>query len=147
MEAIPQGYHTITPNLTIEGADKAIGLYQKALGAKLDGRVDAPDGKKVMHAAMTVGDSKFFLNDPFPEMGHAPDKEGSPVGFYLYVEDCDKAYKKAVEGGMKKATAPEDMFWGDRLGSVDDPFGYRWTFATHVRDVSEEELKQAMKAM
>jgi uncharacterized glyoxalase superfamily protein PhnB len=148
MAAIPQGFHTITPNLIIDGADKAIDLYQKALGATLEGRIPTSDGKKVMHAGMMIGDSRFFLADPGPhDPRHPPGGNGSPVSFYLYVEDCDAAYKKAVAAGMTGAAAPEDMFWGDRTGVAADPFGYRWVLATRVREVSEEDMKAAMAAM
>ena len=146
MTGIPQGFSTITPNLLIDGADKAIALYQKALGASLDGRFPTPDGKKVMHAAMTIGTSKIFLGDPGPhDPRMPPGAKGSSVSLYLYVADCDAAYKKAVAAGMTGASAPADMFWGDRTGVVADPFGYRWVLATRMREVSEADMKKAME--
>lgn len=148
MARIPEGFNTLTPNILVDGAAKAIDLYQKALGARLEGRMDMPGTDKVMHSMLKIGDSPVFVMDKTPmDERHPPGKDGSPVSFYLYVEDCDKAYKKAVDAGMTSAAAPEDMFWGDRTAVVADPFGYRWVFATRTREVSPEEMEQAMKQM
>lgn len=148
MKSIPDGFHTVTPNILVDGAAKAIALYEKALGAELMGRMDMPGTDTVMHAAMRIGSSPLFVADKTPmETRQPPGKDGSPVSFYLYVEDCDAAYKKALGAGMSSAFEPEDMFWGDRTAGVADPFGYRWVFATRVREVSEDEMNKAMKAM
>ena len=102
----------------------------------------------VLHAALKVGTSILFLSDPMPNVDRKPPKDGlSPVAFYLYVEDCDGAYAHAVEQGLKEVSKPEDMFWGDRTAVAQDEFGYNWTFATHIRDVSPEELEKMIQEM
>lgn len=141
---IPQGIHTVTPNLVFRGCAKAIDFYKNALGAKEVARMLSPDGKAVWHAELRVGDSVFFLSDEMPGMGaRAPDVEHpAPVGMWLYVSDCDAAYRRAVEAGAKGDYEPADMFWGDRVAHVADPFGYTWSFATHVKDLSPEEMRR-----
>jgi uncharacterized glyoxalase superfamily protein PhnB len=142
VQKIPQGFNTITPTLVVDGANKAIDLYIKALGAKEDYRMNCPQTGKVMHACLTVGDSKLFLSDPFPEMGCATPTNST---FYLYLEDVDAAFKQATSAGFKSKSEPQDMFYGDRTGAVTDPYGNIWTFATHVRDVSEADMEKAVK--
>lgn len=148
MAAIPEGFHTITPQIVVDGADKAIDFYKKALGAELIGRMEMPGTGKVMHAALRIGTSPFFLNDPMPGFeGRPPGEAGSPVSFYCYVDDVDEAYERATGAGMKTITEPSDMFWGDRIGHLEDPFGYRWMLATHTRDVTPEEMARAVENM
>ncbi len=145
---IPQGAHTVTPNLVVRGAAKAIEFYEKALGAQEVMRMPAPDGKTIWHAQLKVGDSTIYLNDEMPGMGRpAPDASApAPVTIWLWVQDCDAAYRRATEAGARSTMAPADMFWGDRCASVADPFGYLWSFATHQKDLSEAEVKRAGEA-
>jgi PhnB protein len=142
VNAVPKDHTTITPYLTIDGAAKAIELYQKAFSAKLEGRMDCPKTGKVMHAVLTIGNAKLFVSDTFPEMGCG---EASKSSFYLYVEDADKTFKQATSAGLTSKSEPQDMFWGDRTGTVTDAFGNNWTVATHVRDVSKDEMEKAVK--
>ncbi len=142
---IPQGVHTVTPNLVIRGCARAIEFYQRALGAKEVSRFPAPDGKSVWHAELRIGDSVVYMNDEMPGMGaHAPDQEHpASVGMWIHVADCDAAFRRAVQAGGKSTTEPTDMFWGDRVASITDPFGYIWNFSTHVKDLSQEEMRRA----
>ena len=142
---IPQGMHTLTPNLVLRDCAKAIDFYKRALGAQEVARMPAPDGKSIWHAELRIGDSMFFLNDEMPGMGRpAPTQENAvPVTMWLYVPDADAAYRRAMEAGAKSTMEPADMFWGDRCAGVADPFGYVWSFATHVKDLSEEEMRRA----
>lgn len=148
VEPIPEGYHTVTPGLTIRGAGKAIDFYKKAFGAQVLDRVDGPGGKGVMHAALQVGDSRIFLSDEMPGTEcRSPETLGGTTGsFYLYVKDVDSAVKKAVDAGATLKQPVENMFWGDRFGSVADPFGYVWNLATHVEDVAPDELRKRSEA-
>ncbi len=141
--AMPEGFHTITPSLTVPDGEAAIAVYEKALGAELKHKMTMPGSKKVMHACLQIGSSKIFLADEMPNMPGPKQRHSS---FYLYVPDVDAAYKRAIAGGMKELYAPTDMFWGDRTGVVADPFGHHWTFATHLRNPSEAEMTEAMKA-
>ena len=145
VKPIPAGVHSVTPNLTIKDCAKAIHFYKRALGAEEVMSVPSPDGKGVWHAELRIGDSIVYANDEFPGMGAAaPSPEHpAPVGFWLWVADCDASFKRAVDAGATATMPPADMFWGDRTGTVSDPYGYRWTFATHVKDVSMEEAKRA----
>ena len=145
---IPEGMHTLTPNLVLRDCAKAIEFYKQALGAREVIRMAAPDGKTVWHAELQIGDSRFFMNDEMPGMTQAaPSLEvPSQVTLWLYVEDCDAAFQRAIAAGGQEAMAPEDMFWGDRCASINDPFGYCWSFATHMRDVTDEEVYQAAQA-
>jgi PhnB protein len=143
---IPQGFHTVTPGLTLKGCAAALDFYRRALGAEEIVRMMSPDGKAVMHAEIRVGDSILMLNDEMPGMGGpaAPSADRpSPVNLWLYVADCDAAYQRAVAAGARSLAAPTDMFWGDRVGMVRDPFGYGWNFSTHVKDMTPEEMKRA----
>jgi PhnB protein len=142
---IPQGMHTLTPNLVIRDCAKAIEFYKRALGAQEIARMNAPDGKSVWHAELRIGDSVFFMNDEMPGMSRpAPSPENPvPMTLWLYVPNCDAAYKRAVDAGARSLAAPEDMFWGDRCAGVADPFGYQWSFATHQKDMTEEEMRRA----
>jgi PhnB protein len=147
VKAIPEGFHTITPHLTVRDANRAIGFYKKAFGAEVLHVAPAPGGK-VMHAALRIGDSVLMLNDEFPEMGGAlapPASGGSGVALHIYLENVDAAFERAVSAGATVKMPVMDMFWGDRYGQVMDPFGHKWSLATHVRDVSEDEMRQAQE--
>jgi uncharacterized glyoxalase superfamily protein PhnB len=137
--------HTVTPNLVIRDCAKAIEFYKRALGAQEVARMMAPDGKSVWHCELRIGDSMVFMNDEMPGMGQrAPTAQSPvPVTMWLYVPDCDAAFKKAVQAGAKETMKPDDMFWGDRVASVADPFGYLWSFATHQKDMTDEEMRRA----
>lgn len=139
---IPEGYHTITPSLMVSDAIEAIALYKKAFGAKEEGVMKTPDGKSVMHAVLNIGNSKIFLAD----MICSGDNTSSKASFYLYVPDVDAAIKQAKEAGLSEKMPATDMFWGDRLGAVQDKFGISWTIATHTRDMSEDEIKKGAEA-
>ena len=149
---IPAGYHSATPYLIVKGAARALAYYKKAFGAKERVRMEAPDGK-IGHAELEIGDSLVMLSDPFPQASTTPPKElgGTSAGVFLYVEDVDAVVKQAVDAGATVAMEVSDQFWGDRFGSVTDPFGHLWSIATHVEDVPPEEMaeraKEAMAAM
>ena len=145
MSAIPVGFHTITPHLTVSDANGAIALYEAALGATNCGVLNYPDGKRVAHAMLQIGTSRLFLNDEMEGMGSAPAGPEQGATFYLYVEDVDAAHARAVGAGMVEKAAPEDMFWGDRTSVVTDPYGQVWTFASQIREVTMEEMTEAMK--
>ena len=143
---IPEGFHTVTPCLMIRGADRAIDFYRKAFGAEVLDRLTGPDGKSVVHAQVRIGDSFLFLGDEVPGMGAgAPETYGgSPVSIHLYVDDVDAAFKRAVAAGATVRMPVADMFWGDRYGRILDPFGHSWSIATHVKDLTPEEIQKAM---
>ena len=142
VQKIPEGYTTITASLAIDGAEKAMALYEKAFGAKVQGVMKCPQTGKIMHAVLQVGGSKLFVADLFPEKGCGTPSQSS---FYLYMDDVDASFIQATAAGLIAKMEPSDMFWGDRLGAVTDPYGNNWTIATHVRDVSEDEMKKAAK--
>jgi PhnB protein len=144
---IPEGYHTVTPYLAVDDAAAAIEYYQKAFGAKERVRMLAPDGR-VGHAELEVGDSLVMLSDPFPQGTTRSPKElgGTSVSVFMYVEDVDAVVKKAVDAGAEVTMEVADQFWGDRFGSVKDPFGHSWSIATHVEDVPPEEMAERAKA-
>ena len=148
MKKIPEGMHSITPHLVCAGASKALDFYQKAFGATELARLPGPDGR-LMHAAMKIGDSTVMLADEMPEWGSLGPKalKGSPVTIHLYVEDVDALVARAVKAGAKVTMPVEEQFWGDRYGKLEDPFGHHWSVATHVRDVTAEEMKKAMQQM
>lgn len=141
---IPDGYHSITPHLTVRGADRAIEFYRKAFGAEELFRLTGPDGKSVMHAELKIGDSRFFLGDELPGMGCSSPETlgGSPSGIYLYVRDVDEVFRKAVDAGATVNRPLENMFWGDRTGTVKDPFGHTWDLATRREEVPPDEMKR-----
>jgi PhnB protein len=146
---IPEGYHTVSPYLAVEDASAAIEYYKRAFGAKERVRMDAPGGK-IGHAELEIGDSVIMLSDPFPQSSTKPPKElgGTSVNVFLYVEDVDEVVKQAVDAGAKVTMEVADQFWGDRFGSMEDPFGHSWSIATHVEDVPPEEIEErAKKAM
>jgi uncharacterized glyoxalase superfamily protein PhnB len=139
--------HTVTPHLICAGATKAIDFYKKAFGAEEMLRLDAPNGL-LMHAAIRIGDSTVMLADEFPGCGNLGPKtlKGTPVVIHLSVEDVDAVVKRAVKAGATVKMPVADMFWGDRYGIVEDPFGHQWSVATHIRDVSPEEMQRAAAA-
>lgn len=143
VRAIPEGMHTVTPHLVCAGAAEAIEFYRKAFNAVELIRIPGPDGK-LIHAHIRIGDSSVMLVDEFPEWNSFGPKalKGTPVTIHLYVENVDAFVKRAVEAGAKIIMPVEDMFWGDRYGQIEDPFGHRWSVATHIRDVGPEELLQ-----
>jgi PhnB protein len=146
---IPEGYHSVTPYLAIDGASEAIEFYKKAFGAKERGRMDAPGGK-IGHAELQIGDSVVMLSDALPQFSTRAPTElgGTSVSVFMYVEDVDAVVKQAVDAGAKVEMEVQDQFWGDRFGSVTDPFGHNWAIATHVEDVPPEEMaKRAEAAM
>lgn len=146
VKPIPEGMHTVTPHIVCDGAADAIEFYKKAFGATEMARIPAPGGK-LMHAMVKIGDSNVMLVDESPEWKSFGPKalKGTPVTLHLYVEDCDAVYKRAVEAGANGFMPPADMFWGDRYGMVEDPFGHRWSIATHKREMTPEQMDKEMK--
>ena len=140
--------HAVTPYLVVRGADDAIAFYRKAFGAKELFRMPGPDGKSIMHAEVRIGDAPVYLADEFPDMGfHSPlHYGGTGAGVHLYVDDVDAMYDQAVAAGATPLMPPVDAFWGDRYGSLTDPFGHRWSLATHKEDLSPEEMARRMEA-
>ena len=147
-EKIPKGYHTVTPMLMFKDSRKAIDFYKLAFGAQEHYAMPGPDGKGVMHAEMQIGNSIFMMGDEYPQQPgkSAETAGGSPVSFYLYVEDADEAFRTATDAGAVTDMPVQDMFWGDRVGTVQDPFGYSWSVATHTRDLTPEEIRQGAEA-
>jgi len=145
---IPSGMHSVTPHLVCAGAANAIEFYKKAFGAEEQARLPGPDGK-IMHAAVKIGDSTVMLVDEMPEWGSLGPKalKGSPVTIHLYVDDADRFVERAAKAGAKVTMPVAEQFWGDRYGKLEDPFGHHWSVATHVRDVTPEEMKKAMQQM
>jgi PhnB protein len=145
-QAVPPGFHTLTPHLIVRDAAKAIEFYEKAFGAQLLHKMLTPEGK-VMHAALKIGDSILMLNDEFPEWGALSplSSGGSGVTLHLYLENVDGAFQRAVSAGADVKMPLMDQFWGDRYGTVSDPFGHAWSLATHVRDVSPQEMARAQQ--
>lgn len=145
IKKVPKGYHSVTPSLVVKEGLKAVEYYKKVFEAKDQGIMMTPDGKSVAHAELEIGDSKIMLCDEFPQMKClAPFTiGGTPVSLYLYVEDVDKTFNLAVTEGAKVLDPLTDQFWGDRHGSVQDPFGHIWSLATHVKDLTEAEMKKA----
>ena len=149
---IPEGYHSVTPTLAVDGAAEAIEFYKRAFGARERMRMPGPAGK-IAHAELEIGDSVVMLSDPFPRSTVKPPTElgGTSMSVFLYVEDVDAVVQQALDLGATVTMPVEDMFWGDRFGSVSDPFGHSWSIATHKEDVPPEEMaeraKEAMASM
>ena len=144
---IPEGYHSVTPYLAVDDAAKAIDFYKEAFGAEEFVRMPGPDGK-IAHAELQIGDSKLMLSDPFPQSNVRPPSErgGPTASVFLYVEDVDAIFEQAQGAGAEVVSELEDMFWGDRFGTLSDPFGHVWSIATHKEDLSEEEMAERSKA-
>jgi PhnB protein len=140
---IPEGYRTLTPYLAVDSANEAIEFYRRAFGAKERSRMAGPDGL-IAHAELQIGDSLVMLSDPFPQSSTRSPKElgGTTSGIFMYVEDVDAVVKQAVEAGATVTMEVEDMFWGDRFGTVMDPYGHSWSVATHVEDLTPEEIAE-----
>jgi PhnB protein len=147
VKPIPDGYHTVTPYLAVEDAAAAIDYYEKVFGAKERVRMDTPDGK-IGHAELEIGDSLVMLADAVPQFStRAPTEVGATTAsIFLYVEDVDAVVKGAVDAGATVLMEVADQFWGDRFGTVQDPFGHQWSVATHVEDVPPEEIEERAKA-
>ena len=152
VKPIPEGYQTVIPSLAIDGAAEAIDFYKRAFGASERSRMPGPDGM-IAHAEIEIGDSVVMLSDPFPQASTRPPTElgGTSVGLFVYVEDVDATFQKATGAGAETLMEPDDMFWGDRFGTLRDPFGHTWSFATHIEDVAPEEMaersRQFMESM
>jgi uncharacterized glyoxalase superfamily protein PhnB len=147
VEPIPQGMSTVTPHLICAGSADAIEFYKKAFGATELIRLPGPDGK-IMHACIQIGNARVMLTDEQPKWRALGPKalNGTPVSLHLYVEDADSFAQRAVDAGAKLVMPVADMFWGDRYGQVEDPFGHRWSVATDVKDMTAEEIKKAIPA-
>jgi PhnB protein len=145
---IPDGYHSITPYMTVRDAARAIEFYKQAFGATEKGVMKGPDGK-VMHAELVIGDSIFMLGDEMPEYGSLSPLStgGAGMGLHIYLEDVDTAFDRAVKAGATVEMPVADMFWGDRYCKLADPFGHKWSIGTHKADLTEEEMEKTMKAM
>jgi uncharacterized glyoxalase superfamily protein PhnB len=144
VKAIPAGFHTLTPHLIVRDADKALEFYKNALGAEIHGVARMPDGK-VMHAALQIGDPVLMLNEEMPEFGALSPLSlgGTAVTIHIYTDNVDEAFNRAVSAGAQAKMPLMDQFWGDRYGMVADPFGHKWSLATHVKDMSPEEMQRA----
>jgi PhnB protein len=147
LSPIPEGFHTITPSLTVDDAAGAIEFYKRAFNAQELDRATMPDGTKIMHATLQIGSSKLMINDEFEDMGCKGPRGfgGSPVALHLYVEDADALFEQAAGAGATITMPIGDAFWGDRYGVLTDPYGHQWSIASRKRTVSEEELKRAVE--
>ena len=145
---IPEGMHSVTPHLVCAGASHAIAFYTRAFGAVETARLPGPNGK-LMHAAIRIGDSTVMLVDEMPEWNSVGPRalKGTPVTIHLYVEDVDAVVARAVDAGATVIMPVADMFWGDRYGVLEDPFGHKWSVATHIRDATPTEMQEAMRKM
>lgn len=143
---VPTGFHTLTPHLIVRDADKALEFYKNALGAEVLGVARMPDGK-VLHASLRIGDSMLMLNEEFPEYGGLSPLSvgGTGVTIHIYLENVDQAFNRVVDAGAKVTMPLMDQFWGDRYGMVTDPFGHKWSLATHIKDLSPEEMQRAQE--
>jgi PhnB protein len=148
VKATPKGYHSVTPYLIVDGAGRALDFYKRVFGATEHMRMPGPDGK-VGHAEITIGDSMIMLADEHPDVGARGPRAfgGAAVGIMLYVDDVDATVKSAVAEGAKILQPVEDKFYGDRMGSIEDPFGHKWHVGTHKEDVPPDELKRRAAAM
>jgi PhnB protein len=148
VKPIPEGYHSVTPYLTLDDAARAIEFYKKAFGAVELMRMPAPGGR-IGHAEIKIGDSPIMLADENPEMGNRSPRKlgGSPISLMVYVKDVDAQVAQAVAAGGKLVRPVADQFYGDRTGGIEDPFGYHWYLATHIEDVSPDEIARRVKAM
>jgi PhnB protein len=145
VKPVPDGYHTLTPFLTVRDAVKAIEFYKQAFGAEQRGVMKGPDGK-VMHAELKIGDSIIMLSDEFPDFGAKSPESigGSAMGLHIYLDGVDAAFERAVKAGAEVEMPVADQFWGDRYGKLKDPFGHKWSIGTHIKDLSMDEMKKGM---
>ena len=147
VKAIPEGYHSLTPYLVCKDAAKAIDFYSRAFGAQETVRMPGPNGR-IMHAEVKIGDSMLMLSDENPDRGAvAPSGKGRATSLMFYTSDVDAVFKRAIDAGASSIEAPTDMFWGDRMGNLMDPFGHQWAIATHKEDVSPDEMEKRMQAI
>lgn len=149
VKPVPDGYHSITPSLTIRDAERAIEFYKQAFGARQRGDIArGPDGK-VMHAELTIGDSVIMITEENPAFGVlSPQSNGaSAVQLHIYLDGVDAAFDRAVKAGATVTMPVADQFWGDRYGQLKDPFGHKWSIATHIADLSQDEMKRGMEEM
>jgi len=145
-QPMPERYRTITPSLTLKDSQKAIDFYKKAFGAKVLDLFPNLNGKGIMHATIQIGDSILMMGDENQKCQSAETLGGSPTSLFLYVPDVDATFKQAMAAGATEVMPVADMFWGDRAGNVKDPFGYQWMIATHIRDLSKDEIKKGAEA-
>jgi PhnB protein len=148
IKPVPEGFHTLTPHLVVKGASQAIEFYKKAFGAEEITRVPGPDGKSLIHAELKIGDSRLLLVDEFPQMGCLGPQGigGTPVTIHVFVEDVDTVFNQAVGAGAQVSMPLADMFWGDRYGQITDPFGHKWSLATHKEDLTPEQVSKRAQA-
>jgi PhnB protein len=148
VQKVPAGYHAVTPYLVVQGAAQAIAFYQQAFGAREKMRMTGPDGK-LGHAELQLGDSIVMLADEYPDWGALGPSSigGTPVSLLLYVEDVDAVFARSLAAGAKELRPVKDQFYGDRSGLLEDPFGHRWSIASHIEDVSPEEIERRFRAM
>jgi PhnB protein len=146
VKPIPEGYHTLTPYMTVRDAARAIEFYKKAFGATERGVMKDPTGK-VMHAELLIGDSIVMLADEYPDYGALSPETvgGSSMGLHIYVDNVDAAFDRAIKAGARVEMPVMDQFWGDRYGKLKDPFGHKWSIATHTKDLSADEMKRGME--
>jgi PhnB protein len=145
VKPVPEGYHSITPYLVVDDANAAIDFYKAAFGAQEKFRM--PMGDRVGHAELQIGDSVIMLADEFPDQGHLGPKSrgGTTVSLMFYVEDVDSSFRKAIDAGATEKRPVQNQFWGDRMGTLTDPFGHMWSLATHVEEVSPQEMQQRLE--
>lgn len=148
VKPIPEDFHTITPHLVVRGVADAVDFYRRAFGAEELYRNLAPDGESIMHSELLLGDSRFFVNDEFPDHGNVSPKAlgGTPVTLHLYVEDVDAFFARAVAAGAQVLMPVGDCFWGDRFGILADPFGHKWSVASRLEDLSPAEIQERARA-
>jgi PhnB protein len=146
-QAIPGGFHTVTPSIVVAGAAQALDFYKRAFGAEERSRFPGPDGT-IMHAEFKIGDSVIMMGDEMPDQGARGPKAigGSPVSFFIYGDNVDAAWKRAVDAGAKVVMPLGDQFWGDRTGCLEDPYGHKWWLAQRIQDLTPDELRQAADA-
>ena len=145
VKRVPEGYHRVTPHLTVRNGPAMIEFYKKAFGAVEIHRAAGPDGKSIMHAMIKIGDSIVFLNDEFPDMGAlGPQGKTTPVTLHLYVEDADKQFQQALAAGAEVVMPIADQFWGDRYGIVRDPSGHNWSIGHHAEDLTPQQMQERM---
>lgn len=146
---IPEGFRAVTPSLTLKNSLAAIEFYKKAFGAKVLDMLPSPDGRRTMHATIKIGDSILMMGDEMPNQDCSRSAESlgaSPVSLYVYVPNVDETFKQAIAAGAVETMPVADMFWGDRCGTLKDPFGYSWMIATHIRDLTHEEIQQGAQS-
>ena len=139
---IPEGYHAVTPSLMFKDSEKAIEFYKKAFGAKVRDFMPSPTGRGTMHATIQIGNSTLMMGDEMPNCKSAETLGSSPMSLYVYVPNADVTFKQAVAAGGMVVMPVADMFWGDRAGSIKDPFGYSWMIATHTQDLTQSEIQK-----